>query len=87
MSLIVPTVTTRRTSQNVSIYNRGVTVQDTSLSSINDPASIDVMVDLNLHEIRFDDRDRKEICPVRNGDWVVVSVAGMIITSVNREVS
>jgi hypothetical protein len=87
MSLIVPTVTTRRTSQNVSIYNRGVATQDTSLSSVNDPACIDVMVDLNLHEVRFDDKDHKETCPVRNGDWVVVSVAGMMISSVNREFS
>jgi len=76
MSLMVPTVMTRRTTQNVSIYNRGAASSDTSESTIDDSTNIDVMFDLNHHEVRFDDKDHKESCPVRNGDWVAVLVAG-----------
>ncbi|TVY68712.1 Ubiquitin-conjugating enzyme E2 Q2 [Lachnellula suecica] len=82
MSLMVPEVVTLRTANVASHYAaqrlssltpNGNAIPDAASSSTH-PFLRDIKADLGRHEVIFE--DGKEVCPVRNGEWVVVTVAG-----------
>lgn len=79
MSLAVPGVVARRTSHHGAVHSRamypsgGNQTPATNEELAND--LLDVHVDLNRHEVIFD--NSQEACPVRKGDWVVITISGM----------
>jgi len=77
MSLAVPAVAARRTNYHPTMHHHLPQVAGTEPPATNaQPVQslIDVKFDLNRHEVVFD--ASQETCPVRKGDWVVVTTAG-----------
>jgi hypothetical protein len=79
MSLAVPAVVARRTNYQPSMHHRVQQLAGTEAAATNaEPVQslIDVKFDLNRHEVVFN--ASQEGCPVRKGDWVVVTTAGTL---------